>query len=784
MSALFSSFWETLRRPSMLLFGSLIIPLLFVLLYLGDTYKVPMHTTPVLFVLMFLLVAIKWPRNAANDISVITTVWWTRAASLAAACLLAFLLSPTIKYQGVLIYEHRPFGFWVSVGITVVALLILLVRPPRPAIALGLLTVAGLSIRAWSNLQWGLNPVRSDMVPLIYSALETFMSGENPYAFHQMQTNSLVPLTYPPLLWLSHLPAYLLGIDIRWTSWVSDAVISLSLGWAAIRWAPRMFGPVLLALAMYLFLPDMHWAAIYAEPHFDWAIVVLLCLAVMSGRSKLAGVAYGVAMLTRPFNVLFAPFFCLWLWHRFGPREALNSLLISGLIAAVVYIPFVAPDPNIFYVGTVRWLLEYGPVHGHWFAGYLGFSGPLYAKGLGAWLMPIQLSGMAALIVWAFFKLRNTGHLFIFWLLIYSHFIAFNSLIWMNFWIGSFLLGIALLIGSEIGDQQASLEANQAPEPVQNWRNASKSNIATEVVASLVVVGSLSFLLFGLYSYFSESGREELQAHLEKTVEKDDIILDRSVYRTAFLKKNYFFERDKLPAQTKLAEDPFTQVFPNRAALAPLAAKRIWVVERYDLFEPFEKLYLGQGGAKGIYNVGDDKMFGRYRLRMLDRTADASNASNALISKRANDLSVAVTSAANQEPRSAAWNQNKWTFENAEGWQYVGPTTCKFYGIDQPMLWAHPWQDTTLQITAPRPSGTSTLMLLGGLADRAASWGSPPVILTVRSHDKTIKIVEFADRPGIFGTTIALPDDATSLSFDITSTNDARRHFCMDAMFF
>lgn len=781
MTTLFSSVGTFFRHPAVQLFSSLIVPLLFLLLYLGDTYKEPLHTTPVLFALLFLLVAVKWPRRTTEEYLTITSAWWTRATSLTAAGLLAFLLSPTLKYQGVVLYEHRPFGFWVSVAITCVSLLILLVRPPRPAIALGLLTVAGLSIRAWSNLQWDLNPVRSDMVPLIHSALEAFMAGENPYAFHQMQTNSLVPLTYPPLLWLSHLPAYLLGIDIRWTSWISDAIISLALGLAAIRRAPRMFGPVLLALATYLFLPDMHWAAIYAEPHFDWAIVVLLCLSVMSRKPKLAGVMYGIAMLTRPFNVLFAPFFCLWLWRRFGAREALHSLLISGVIAAVVYVPFVAPDPNIFYVGTVRWLLEYGPVHGHWFKGYIGFSGPLYAHKLGAWLTPIQLSGMAALIVWAFFKLRTTSHLFIFWLLTLAHFIAFNSLIWMNFWIGVFLLGTALLIGAEIGEREAIEDANSPPEPVSNWKNASKSSIAIEAAAALVVVGSLGFLLHGLYSYFSESGREELQTYLEQEVEKGDVILDRSVYRTAFLKKNYFFERDTLPAQTRLAEDPFTQVFPRRAALAPLAANRIWVVERYDLFEPFEKLYFGEGEATGPYQKGDDKMFGRYRLRRIDRVA---NASHRPISRHANDLSVSVTSADQKEPRQAFWNQDKWTFENAQGWQYVGPTTCKFYGIDQRMLWAHPWQDTTLQITAPRPAETSSLMILGGLNDRAASWGSSPVLLSVRSQDQTLKTIEFADGPGISGTTIALPDDATSITFDVTSSNDGRRHFCLDATFF
>jgi len=351
--------------------------------YITDTIKKPMIMMPLFAVLLGFFVAVQWPRRSPQPELSLTLNRWIRASALMGGGLLMLLLSER-EYLRIMLYKIRPVGFWVSVAITVVVLLILLIRPPRPAFSLGLLTIGGLSIRAWNRLQFPLDPIGSDMVPLIYSAVETFLAGGNPYAFHQMQTNSEVPLTYPPGLWLAHVPPFLLDIDIRWTGWVSDAIVILAIGYAALRWTPRVFGPVFLALTAYTFSPVMHWAGIYGEPHFDWAVIALLFVAVMSRRPNWAKAAYGVALLTRPFNVLFAPFICLWLWHQFGARAALRSLLISGLIAAVVYVPFVAPDPSIFYVGTVRWLLEYGPIHEHWFRGTLGFSGPLNAHKMGA----------------------------------------------------------------------------------------------------------------------------------------------------------------------------------------------------------------------------------------------------------------------------------------------------------------------------------------------------------------------------------------------------------------
>ena len=108
-------------------------------------------------------------------------------------------------------------------------------------------------------------------------------------------------------------------------------------------------------------------------------------------------VVLGVALTTRPFNLILVPFFAVWAVRQLGFRTAWRMLLISGVITASVYLPFVLWDPDAFFSGTVRWLLAYGPAHRTWFYSKMSFSGALYEARMDEWLTYAQLIVISAM---------------------------------------------------------------------------------------------------------------------------------------------------------------------------------------------------------------------------------------------------------------------------------------------------------------------------------------------------------------------------------------------------
>jgi uncharacterized membrane protein YhaH (DUF805 family) len=239
------------------------------LVCVGDTHRQPMDTTPAFFgllVLWALGLALVVPRLRDRTVAAParrpffargSDAVWLRAAAIVAAGLLAHLATGAVHQKMVLFHEMSQ-PIWIAFGAAAALLAVVLVWPPRPVISLGLIVAAGLVVRAAGLWQWEIDPARRDMLALVLSALDRFTSGENPYVLHQMQVGSLVPLTYPPGLWLAHLPAYALGADIRFTGVLADGIAALAIGGAALALRAPLRGPVVVGIAAYLFLPDVH----------------------------------------------------------------------------------------------------------------------------------------------------------------------------------------------------------------------------------------------------------------------------------------------------------------------------------------------------------------------------------------------------------------------------------------------------------------------------------------------------------------------------------------------
>jgi len=755
---------------------ALAIPaVLLLIVYIGDQFREPLVTAPIFFALLAAL-AIAVTRRPAQQGATEQeferrlwargpVAWWIRGAAVAAGGLLLVLLSGR-EYQHMVLYPERGAFLWIAVAAAGLGLALLLVRPPRPLISLGVLTMAGLAIRACGMAQWEIDPVRRDMLPLVVSALDSLLDGHNPYQLYQMQVGSQVPLTYPPGLWLLHLPTHALGLDVRWTAWLADLAILGAIGTAAVR-LRGAFGPVFLGLAVYLFLPDTHWNGIYAEPNADWAVLAWLAAAALHRKPLAVGVLAGVALTTRPFNLVLLPFVVIWLVRSRGWRTAWRAVVAAGLVAAAAYLPFVLTSPDGFFAGTVRWLLDYGPAHHTWFYGMLSFSGPMYEHGLEAWMTPLQGVSLVVLVGLAAWKLRTERGLLLLATFAYALFVAFNSIVWMSFWIGVCLLALAAVAASgSAGDERPASPASRS----RIW-------LLFEIAGSLAVVAALAVMVGLLARHFDEEGRDEVRRDIAADARPGDVILDRSGYRVSFMRAPWIFGREDLPGGVALAGDPFVAELPRRSLLESGGAERVWVVERYGLFAEHAALYLGKRND-GTYRLADEREVGRYRLLRLERRAAAPKGSLVAWFERLEvsaDLGGRVLEA---ERDGAAWR-----FRGRPKWEHVAVTPCRIESARRPMLWAHPVEGGILRIELPLEEGIRHVTVVGGLVDKAPQWGRATVDLELRAGEREIGALRFPNAPGLRGASFAIPAGTDRLAFELSASDVSRRHFCLDAVF-
>src|SRR5690606_18526554 len=110
----------------------LILPALFLLVYVGDSFRKPAYTAPLFFALLGLFVAAcLWreaPAEPQPDAGGVHP-GWLRASGLLGAGLLWVLVSDR-TYQGMVLYPNRPLAFWAAVALATVTLLALVVHPP------------------------------------------------------------------------------------------------------------------------------------------------------------------------------------------------------------------------------------------------------------------------------------------------------------------------------------------------------------------------------------------------------------------------------------------------------------------------------------------------------------------------------------------------------------------------------------------------------------------------------------------------------------------------------
>lgn len=330
----------------------------------------------------------------------------------------------------------------------------------------------GTAIRTVHMEYTAIIPTNGDMLPLVNGAITNLLGGNSPYAMYRMPWE--VPLTYLPVTWLSYLPPYLLGADLRWTNVGAQIVILAALAWLAARRsgaAATWRGELSLVLWAWLYLQPsvIHWDTSNTAP-ITWALLATLMALVIAGSTVPAAIALGLTAAGTPLIAVFGPFVALHWLRRYGWQQTIRLLVIGGVVAAVIVLPFALWSPSDFVNGVYRWFNQIdGWPRQKWletdppvWSIITGFSGEFWTRGAEGWLKPIQALIVAGAAALYWFRGARADRLTDHAAAAYLGFMLFNPVLWPYLYNPALVVGLVGLVAL-IAPQPV---ASRAPEPV------------------------------------------------------------------------------------------------------------------------------------------------------------------------------------------------------------------------------------------------------------------------------------------------------------------------------
>jgi len=644
-----------------------------------------------------------------------------------------------------------------------IILLICVVRPPRSILRFVLLVVLlGVALRVVGLHTWEVHPLVRDMLALVQSAWDRFVAGQHPYGVHQMQEGSQVPLTYLPGMWMLYGLPRGLGLDIRWAAIAADICIAASMVWA-LRRVPEARRPwaeagVALFCATWFFLPSVHWNGIFAEPHIWWACLALVLACVITESWWLAAVALGVAMCTRHFGILLCPFVFLAGARALGWRPALLRLSVTAGIVALWVAPFALTAPDEFWLGTLRWLRAYGPVHREWFDDKIGFAGIFYRSGLHPWLVFVQVASLLAVIVLAlprrlsrrwFVPLSGTAFIL---------FIMFNGLIWHSFYLGASLFaGFALL-------DSGGTRAPHRPVP-----RSLAIGLGVVLLVSLCVGG---LMLWDMARYADRSPLKAARSWIIPQLQTSDAVVDASGDHVSFIQDAHFLRGHRPGRRIIKALDVF---HPSSPGLDAIGRDRFWVAGR----SPSDLQ-----SWRRLGKVVAEQGYGRFTVLGIQRhdiRTKLSQHLDVLHPFRQAPDQAPVLLAADVSPTAAVGH---WKGGVARQQVVVQGRRCRLDRAVRPLVHVQAGGPTVVTLRWEKVQPGQSLVVLGGFVGRSVAWRRGDVAIDVDVGQARVGRLTLVNRPGLQWLaldTSNMPAGPARIRMTAHLRDPAPRQLCLDA---
>ncbi len=514
---------------------------------------------------------------------------------LGAFLALAFLLhfAANVRVQGLPVLKARDAWLW---GLAALMLGLALVARGPFWLRLSVLLASGFTLRALGIEAWQIDPGVRDMLALVVSVQDRFVSGHNPYAsLYAMQHGSVLPLTYLPGMWLGYGVPRLLGCDLRWWGPCMEVLLFGLMAWQTTRISSERRGWAQAVLftfaAVWLFSPSVQWNVIYAEPDWWWCLLGATLLFAFAGPYWLGALLLGLSMATRHFAIVLAPFVILYFVRVRGLRGSLPLIAIAGGSAAALLCAFVVGAPELFWFGTLRWLREYGPAHLSWFLDRFSFVSLFVERdALGA-LPYVQAGLVVACLVGAF--LLRTARIASFAATALLLFIMFNVLIWDSFLLDGAMASASLLI---------TLPLRGEPAPTQLTSRAFYVSISVLVLTALAGL----YLAFTLITTLHPRGRDQAHDFVVSAVKEGDLIIDRSDRHIAFVNGTWLVRPDEVRAP--IGGELFDGSWGGRSALTTTG--RAWLITQVRRDEAMRVAFAKLGKV-------EEHAFADYRVQAL-----------------------------------------------------------------------------------------------------------------------------------------------------------------------
>jgi len=182
---------------------------------------------------------------------------------------------------------------------------------------------------------WPLDYRSADMLPVIEIMAQRFVSGGAVYDIIPEIWGGMKPI-YLPALWMPFILSSLTSIDMRWVGIGMLLVGTLLLlrPWKKALWTPTTLAIMtltLLAIWMTWLFLDQGTIAL-TEEGVVIGYYAILCLAIISKRPILIGLAIGLCTLSRYILIPWALMFVIAIWFWRSRRDAYKIILSAGTL--------------------------------------------------------------------------------------------------------------------------------------------------------------------------------------------------------------------------------------------------------------------------------------------------------------------------------------------------------------------------------------------------------------------------------------------------------------------
>jgi hypothetical protein len=248
-----------------------------------------------------------------------------------------------------------------------------------------------------------LDPEYADNLSAILLSLPVLLTGHTPYIFHNFG-NHVNPMPYLPWTVIGYIPAYLFGIELRWTNIIISTSLPLIIWWLGrtARLTSISRYRLLLLISLYYALPIAVGKDLYTEWQLFTAMIALTFSLLILRRARPAAAAFGVAAGAMPVAAFFVVPLLLHTWRTRPRAELLVLAAIIGATAGIPALIFLGLDPAAMISALVSPTQEFSEklARGETTWPYL----MIWHTVLGRWLIllePIVLV-VIALLAWRF----------------------------------------------------------------------------------------------------------------------------------------------------------------------------------------------------------------------------------------------------------------------------------------------------------------------------------------------------------------------------------------------